>query len=147
MCLTIAPLLVMDLRGEVSSVVTCSDACESGCGVMRSKTLTEYGRKQLLRDVDTSSWEGDGEIGLISLFDGIAGARQALDFLGVGVGLFAASEIDKAAMRIVRTAWPGVKDLGDVLTIDAAMLRQLSVQGCAETALDLPGRWQSLPGP
>lgn len=126
MCLTIAPLLVMDLRGDVSSVVICSDACESGCGVMRSKTLTEYGRKQLLRDVDTSSWEGDGEIGLISLFDGIAGARQALHYLGVGVGLFAASKIDKAAMRIVRTAWPGVKDLGDGTTIDGAMLRQLS---------------------
>ena len=63
---------------------------------------------------------------LISLFDGAGGSRRALDLLGILPALFAASEVDSAAKRCVRRAWPDVLELPCVEEIDADVLRSLA---------------------
>ena len=80
----------------MDSVVTCSDASEVGLGVSRSVCLSELGQSfvQELR----SRYEADAlpvpiqpadfdfpRILLLSLFDGIGGARRALERLRVRV--------------------------------------------------------------
>jgi len=44
---------------------------------------------------------------LLSLFDGIGGAKRSLDMLGLGTALFVASETDAEACRVTRYAWGG----------------------------------------
>lgn len=51
---------------------------------------------------------------VLSLFDGIGGARVALDQAGVPVRNYYASEINPYAMSVVRRNYPDVIDVGDV---------------------------------
>lgn len=53
---------------------------------------------------------------VLSLFDGLGGARIALDRLGIEVEYFA-SEIDKYAIKVARKNYPDIKYLGPVETI------------------------------
>ena len=55
---------------------------------------------------------------LLSFFDGIGGMRRALDLLGCAPAVFACSETDSAAIRVVEGQWPGAIQLGPVETID-----------------------------
>ena len=84
---------------------------------------------------------------LLSLFDGIGGARRALERLRVILCLYLSVELDSQAMRVVREAWPGVLELGDVCRITHLLLGPLfskAVQmGC--TILIVIGGF-SLPG-
>lgn len=50
---------------------------------------------------------------VLSLFDGISGAKVALDRLGI-VCYYYASEVDKHAMKVSRTNHPSITHLGDV---------------------------------
>ena len=56
-------------------------------------------------------------ITVISLFDGIAGARVALDRLGIECRYFA-SEIDKYAIKVATKNYPDITHIGDVCSVD-----------------------------
>ena len=56
---------------------------------------------------------------VLSLFDGISGGQQALDRLGVKVGLYCASEVDKYAIQITQNNYPDTVQLGDVCGVGA----------------------------
>lgn len=51
---------------------------------------------------------------VVSLFDGYAGGRLALDMAGIPVTRYLASEIDKYAMFISNKNYPDIKQVGDV---------------------------------
>ncbi len=111
MCL--APLMSMNLRTPFLAKVSCSDASLSGGGVCVSRGLSEAGH------VASSGFElerpclpGAEGIILISLFDGIGGARRALDVLGMAVCCYICSEIASEAMRVVTAAWPEAEPWG-----------------------------------
>src|ERR1035437_1011962 len=53
---------------------------------------------------------------VLSLFDGLSGARIALDQMGVPVTYYS-SEIDESALSISRYHYPGIIQLGDVHNI------------------------------
>jgi site-specific DNA-cytosine methylase len=54
---------------------------------------------------------------VLSLFDGCAGARQALDNLGIECEYYA-SEIDKYAIQIALKNYPDIIQLGDIKQLD-----------------------------
>jgi len=51
---------------------------------------------------------------VVSLFDGLSGGRIALDRLGVEVGEYYASEVDKYAMQVSGNNYPDIIQIGDV---------------------------------
>lgn len=54
---------------------------------------------------------------VLSLFDGLAGARLALDYLGVTPKSYLASEIDEAAMKVAIWNFHDIEHIGDVKNI------------------------------
>jgi len=61
---------------------------------------------------------------ILSLFDGLGGARIALDELGVECNYYA-SEIDEYAMRVHKANYPNTIHLGDIRNIKAADLPKI----------------------
>lgn len=56
---------------------------------------------------------------VLSLFDGIATGRLALEMAGVPVDLYIASEIDKDAKAVARANWPDMIHIGPVESVTA----------------------------
>ena len=54
---------------------------------------------------------------VLSLFDGIACARVALERAGIRVEAYFASEIDKYAVEVAKKNYPDIVELGDIKTI------------------------------
>jgi len=63
---------------------------------------------------------------VLSLFDGIGGARQALNELGI-TNQYLASEVDKYAIQIAKTNHPSNFNLGDVKQINITSLHLLGI--------------------
>ncbi len=63
---------------------------------------------------------------VLSLFDGIAGARVALDRLNIPVTYYA-SEIDKYAIKIANKNYPDIIQLGDVQSINPFLLPKIDL--------------------
>ena len=63
---------------------------------------------------------------VLSLFDGIAGARAALDRLGIECTYYA-SEIDKYAISIAQRNYPDICQLGDVKLINPFLLPEIDL--------------------
>lgn len=69
----------------------------------------------------------DKGIVVLSLFDGISGARVALDSAGIPVKKYYASEIDRDCIDVVKTRYPDTINLGDITKIDEETLNSLEV--------------------
>ena len=134
------PACAASLRGPVDSVVTCSDASETGLGVSRSVKLSELGRSfvaELRHRYGTEAIPvpirptdfDNPRVLLLSLFDGIGGARRALERLRLSVCLYLSVELDPGAMHVVREAWAEVIELGDVCAVGRLVLGPLFSKG------------------
>ena len=55
-----------------------------------------------------------GQINILSLFNGFSGGKLALEKLGVEIGTYYSSEIDKYANQATQAMFPGTIQLGDV---------------------------------
>ena len=64
---------------------------------------------------------------VLSLFDGMACARIALNKAGVQVDNYFASEIDKYAMQIAKKNWPDIKHIGDVTKVKDSDLPRIDL--------------------
>ena len=64
---------------------------------------------------------------VLSLFDGISIAQQALKNLNIPVEVYYASEIDKYAIQITRKNFPNTIQLGDVRNVKAEDLPQIDL--------------------
>lgn len=53
-------------------------------------------------------------VNVVSAFDGIAGARAALDQAGIPVGSYTAYEVDPHAKKIASSNYPDIQHMGDV---------------------------------
>ena len=116
-CLALLLLLQFNLRAPLDPMVTVSDASETGGGACASTGLTPEGRQAFISEISRDPAAGRDEVELISLFDGIGGARQAFNLLGTEVAAFA-SEICPHASRVVRSDWPDVQEWGDIRTVN-----------------------------
>ena len=113
-----APFLFADFRVPFDPLVSVSDASERGCGVCISAGLTAEGRSVAVAEPSSGIKACETRLGVLSFFDGIGGARQALDLLGCEPAAFVCSETDPAAIRVVESQWPGTLQLGSVEEID-----------------------------
>lgn len=64
---------------------------------------------------------------VLSLFDGIAGAYQALKNIGLSIENYYASEIDKYAIQIAKTNHLDIVQLGDINNIDVKNLPSIDL--------------------
>lgn len=64
---------------------------------------------------------------VLSLFDGISGARISLERAGIKVDNYYASEIDKYAMIISKANYPDIIQLGSVTDIDSKQLPKIDL--------------------
>ena len=93
---------------------------EYGGVVTRIKTFRQLETlyKRIKQDVDKPSKllsiDPQKGITVLSLFDGIGCAMQALKELGIKVNRYYASEVDKSAISIARKNHPNIIELGDV---------------------------------
>eukprot|EP00973_Karenia_brevis_P061980 8620845-Karenia_brevis.AAC.1 len=72
-----------DSRVPVSGMITASDASSTGGAVARSVRLTNKGLSSLAQSCSAHSLKGQDSVILLSLFDGIGGARRSLDLAGI----------------------------------------------------------------
>ena len=78
-----APLMYCDLRAHPGGLVTASDASEEGAGACASSRLSARG-EELARQVGRAPVNAaEEEAIIVSVFDGIAGARVAWNLLGL----------------------------------------------------------------
>ena len=99
-----------------------SQTPETGGAFCRSTGLTSEGLRSLGRWSHGGRDYGADEILLISLFDGVGGARRAFELCRVGISGYGASEICEHAKRLVRYAWPGCVELGPVENVTADLI-------------------------
>ena len=119
----LTPLLQFDLRSQMSSLVTCSDASESGGAVASSSCLTKSGL-DLCNRLSCSELDPlEGSILVISVFNGIGGCFRAYDLIGLRPAGLVSIEIDKAAQRVVKLTWPHALEVSDVNLVDLDMIR------------------------
>lgn len=92
---------------------------------------------------------------VVSLFDGISGAQQALKDIGIefdGIdNVYYASEIDVHAMKITQTQFPNTKFIGDVTKISNELLSEmvcptLMIGGSPCQDLSVAGKMKGLEG-
>mgnify|MGYP001560414801 CR=1 FL=1 len=76
---------------------------------------------------------------VLSLFDGIATARQALKNLNIKVDNYFASEIDKYALQISKYNFPDIIQLGDVRNIGHGTIARLQNKMICEIDLMIGG--------
>jgi len=64
---------------------------------------------------------------ILSLFDGISCGRVALERAGIEVDNYYASEMDEHAIKISRKNYPDIKQIGNVLNVDATKLGKIDI--------------------
>jgi site-specific DNA-cytosine methylase len=64
---------------------------------------------------------------VLSLFDGMACGRLALERAGIPVTRYLASEIDVHAMKVAKNNWPDIEHIGDVTKIDTRTLPKIDL--------------------
>jgi len=66
-------------------------------------------------------------LNILSLFDGISGARIALEKLDIPITNYFASEIDKYAIKVSKENYPDIIHLGDIRDIKASDLPKIDL--------------------
>ncbi len=111
-----------DLRAQLSEVVTASDACESGGGIVFANRLSRKGLLEAIAleegwdEIPRENMEFDNEqvILVIDFFAGIGGLSRALELARVPVAKLVIVEADADCRRLHRRRWPGVVERGDI---------------------------------
>jgi hypothetical protein len=123
MVLSLLPLMRLDLRTPMDTVVTASDASETGAGVCSASTLTKQGEQGLADAEKARSAPVADELCLFENCGGISGGRRALEILGIKPGLHITTEIDEPAIRVSSTMYPEIINLGNIenVTIESVV--------------------------
>jgi len=122
--MAILPLIQADLRLLTDHRVTVSDASETGGGVCLATGLTETGYNAFRRELALAEGIGGDTVGLVGGFEGIGGARRALEILGIRVTAHFSIEIDPRAQRVTAAAWPGATAVDDIKSVTVEQLRE-----------------------
>eukprot|EP00438_Fugacium_kawagutii_P009708 Skav211711 [mRNA] locus=scaffold2852:255903:258329:- [translate_table: standard] len=114
--LGLIPLAYMNLRHNMSPVVTASDASTTGGGITVSSRLTPAGcvaaqctiRGDVVEPMDVT------QVLTVGLFDGIGGLRSAADLLGWNAVGHISVESSAEANRVVESRFPNTEMVADV---------------------------------
>ena len=115
-----------DLRAQLDPIVTASDACESGGGMVYSHKLTYEGLLEAVAleegeaDLPTEKMKIDDEqhILVIDFFAGIGGLSQALHLAGIKPDHTLVVEQDPDCRRLHRARWPGCEFINDITKLE-----------------------------
>ncbi|CAE7467035.1 unnamed protein product [Symbiodinium natans] len=132
--MSLTPLAMMNLRAPYDAMATASDASESGGGLSYTSGLTPFGAAASLKPVRgvTHRTPDDEQVLVVSVFDGIAACRVALDVVGAQVAGYVSIEPDAAARRVVESAFgstefvDGVQDVTDDTVIRELLAKHFS---------------------
>lgn len=84
---------------------------------------------------------------VLSLFDGIACGRVALEKAGIPVDKYYASEIDKHAIKVAMSNYPDIIQLGDITKIDFTQYKvDIVIGGSPCTSFSNSGKMQGFEG-
>eukprot|EP00435_Cladocopium_sp_Y103_P053261 s1285_g17.t1 len=122
-CCCIGLLLHGNLRAQLSSITTASDASSTGGAVGMSSELTLSGSQ--FAAADQVGWT-EGKVApilVVSLFNGVGCTFRCYDLCGVTPLVAFSYEIDAAANRITARRWPNVHIEKDVRTLTAEVIR------------------------
>ncbi len=114
-----------DLRSQLSEVVTASDACESGGGIVFANRLSRKGSLEAIAlekgwdEISESEMPMDSDqvILVIDCFAGIGGLSRALELAKIPVARLVVIEADSDCRRLHRRRWPGAIERGDIKRI------------------------------
>lgn len=67
------------------------------------------------------------KLNVLSLFDGIACGRVALERAGIPINRYIASEIEPNAIRVSMTNWPDIEQIGDVVAVQTKTLPEIDL--------------------
>lgn len=83
---------------------------------------------------------------VLSLFDGIACGRVALERAGIPVSRYIASEIEKSSIKVATTNYPDIEEIGDVRNVDVSTLPciGLLIGGSPCTNLSFSGKREGM---
>jgi len=85
---------------------------------------------------------------VLSLFDGMACGRIALERCGYNVTNYFASEIDKYAMKVAKANYPDIQHLGDVRSVITDDLPEIDLliggSPCQGFSLSMFAYWKKL---
>ena len=128
--MSLLPLAVTNFRLPFDSVVTASDASETGAGLVMSTGLKPMGAAAVEAAVrgETSELPDDCQVLGIGLFDGIGALRVALDVLQAPVGGYIAVESDAGARRVVEANFAAVLQLSSVEEVTEEEVRQWALR-------------------
>ena len=121
-----------DLRSQLSEVVTASDACESGGGIVFANRLSKKGLLEAIAlekgwdEMADPEMEVDGDqtILVIDFFAGIGGLSRALELAKIPVAKLVIVEADADCRRLHRRRWPGAIERGDIRNITKGDVRK-----------------------
>ena len=108
------PLVEIDLSKDCSEIVSASDASETGGGVTVSTGLSHRGRGKLGEYEQMNQSVQADHLLLVEHCCGIGAGRRALELLGLRPGGHVCTEVDEAAIRVVKGTWPGACVQGDL---------------------------------
>ena len=110
LCIGLLPRMCVDMRLPCSPCVTVSDASLSGGATCSSRGVTRLGEEAVQQWLAGGVSRADDEVALLACFDGIGGARRALELAGVNVAAYLSCEVDEPAKRVVRySAQPALR--------------------------------------
>ena len=111
-CICLMPVVFCNLRARLDGRVTASDASETGGAFSMSLGLTERGRLHANTCARHAEHPSSEQLALFSCYDGIGGARRAIELLGLSPAAYWTLETDTTARRITRCQWPSAVELG-----------------------------------
>ena len=112
--MALMPLTSIEMNLPVDSMVTASDASESGGGLCSSVGLSDMGNLRLAEAERQRLALSAEHVMLVEVFSGIQGARRALEVLGIRPGLNLSCEIDENAVKVSKLNYPETIELGDI---------------------------------
>ena len=118
-----ALMLRTNLRAEISSITTASDASMTGGAVGRSDELTTEGATFASMDRRGLTTGKQIPILVLSLFNGIGCAFRCYDLCGLIPAVAISYETNGDANRITSRRWPAVRQCGDVKTLTVDEMR------------------------
>ena len=118
--LCLLPLCYIDLRLQVCSLPSCTDASYKGGGSCVGVALTPRGRRKARRLKEPQEHVAASELGLLSLFCGIGGLGRAFELLEVPVAAFISVELEGDRRRVCKAAYPHVVHHADVTQVGKA---------------------------
>jgi len=137
------PFQVMDLRLRTDPIVTASDASEQGCGACRTKHLKVPGVK-VLRSLKGLEAPVNEKLGLVEIYSGLAGARQACNLTACQPAVHVMIETNRNSERAAGMAWPRGHRWGNVQEVDEERVKSLLPYGLSVELWNIGGGFPCL---